>query len=87
MRCSRPWDSGTQGLSQQEARRRLKQYGRNQLTPATRRGPIKRFLLKFHNVLIYVSLISAGITAAIEHWLDSGVIVGVVLVNALNAIK
>ena len=28
-------------------------------------------------------LIAAGVTAAIEHWVDSGVIVGVVVINAL----
>jgi len=34
-------------------------------------------------VLIYVLLAAAGVTAAIGHWVDSGVIVGVVLINAL----
>ncbi|MGR8940387.1 MAG: cation-transporting P-type ATPase [Gammaproteobacteria bacterium] len=76
-------DSGTDGLGEQVAQRRLKQHGFNRLTPAASRSPLKRFLLQFHNVLIYVLLISAGITAAIEHWLDSAVILGVVLINAL----
>jgi cation transport ATPase len=47
------------------------------------RGPLKRFFSQFHNVLIYVLLVAAGVTAAIDHWTDSGVIVGVVLINAL----
>jgi len=34
-------------------------------------------------VLIYVLLAAAGVTAAIDHWIDSGVIVGVVVINAL----
>ncbi|MGR9088928.1 MAG: HAD-IC family P-type ATPase, partial [Gammaproteobacteria bacterium] len=71
------------GLSAHEAGRRLQKHGLNKLTPATGRSPLKRFLLQFHNVLIYVLLISAGVTAAIEHWVDSGVIVGVVVINAL----
>jgi P-type E1-E2 ATPase len=33
--------------------------------------------------LIYVLLAAAGVTAAIEEWVDSSVIVGVVVVNAL----
>jgi len=76
-------DSGTKGLTEQEARQRQKQHGYNRLTPATRTGTLKRFLLQFHNVLIYVLLVSAGITAAIGHWVDSAVILGVVLINAL----
>ncbi len=75
--------STEQGLSSQEAKRRLTQYGLNKLTPATSRGPFKRFFSQFHNVLIYVLLIAACVTAAIGHWVDSGVIVGVVLINAL----
>jgi len=75
--------STEQGLSSQEAKRRLTQYGLNKLTPAASRGPFKRFLSQFHNVLIYVLLVAAGVTAVIGHWVDSGVIVGVVLINAL----
>ncbi len=75
--------SAEQGLSPQEAKRRLTQYGSNTLTPTAGRGPFKRFLSQFHNVLVYVLLAAAGVTAAIGHWVDSGVIVGVVLINAL----
>lgn len=92
---SRPWhalsfdaigaafDSTDQGLSQQEILGRLTQYGPNKLTPTVSRGPFRRFFSQFHNVLIYVLLIAAGITAAIGQWVDSAVIVGVVLINAL----
>lgn len=91
---SRPWHSlpldaicdalasTEQGLSQQEAQQRLTHYGYNKLTPTVNRGPVKRFFSQFHNVLIYVLLASAGVTAAIGHWTDSGVIIGVVLINA-----
>ena len=75
--------STEQGLSQHEAERRVTQYGLNRLTPAASRGPIKRFFSQFHNVLVYVLLAAAGVTAAIGHWVDSGVIVGVVVINAL----
>jgi magnesium-transporting ATPase (P-type) len=75
--------STEQGLSRQEAEHRLKQYGFNKLTAAASRGPLKRFFSQFHNVLIYVLLIAVGVTAAIEHWVDSGVMVGVVVINAL----
>jgi magnesium-transporting ATPase (P-type) len=71
-----------EGLTSAEAARRLERDGRNALRPPRRRGPIARFLLQFHNVLIYVLLIAGVVTALLEHWLDSAVIFGVVLVNA-----
>ncbi|MCK6557214.1 cation-transporting P-type ATPase [Candidatus Binatia bacterium] len=72
-----------EGLSQSEAERRLAQDGPNRLTPPARRGPLVRFLLQFHNVLIYVLLVAAAITALLAHWVDTGVILGVVVLNAL----
>jgi P-type E1-E2 ATPase len=40
-------------------------------------------LLQFHNVLIYVLLAAGVITAVLGYWLDSGVIFGVVVINAV----
>ncbi|MDO8347122.1 MAG: cation-transporting P-type ATPase [Rugosibacter sp.] len=71
------------GLSPKEAAQRLVQYGPNRLTPQKRRGPLLRFLLQFHNVLIYVLLASATVTALLAHWVDTSVIVGVVVINAI----
>jgi magnesium-transporting ATPase (P-type) len=71
------------GLSEEEARARLERYGPNRLSERRRRGPLARFLLQFHNVLIYILLAAAAVTAALGHWVDSSVIVGVVAINAL----
>lgn len=76
-------DSGPKGLTAPEAARRLREFGPNRLTPQRKRGALARFLSQFHNVLIYVLLIAVVITALLEHWVDSGVILGVVFVNAL----
>lgn len=75
--------SSEQGLNEQEAEKRWQQYGANMLTAASGQGLIKRFFSQFHNVLIYLLLIAAVVTAAIGHGVDSGVIVGVVLINAI----
>jgi len=75
--------TSTSGLSAAEAARRLTAHGPNRLTPPKKRGPLLRFLLQFHNVLIYVLLGAAGVTAALGHWVDTGVILGVVVINAL----
>lgn len=73
----------TAGLSAAEAGRRLAEHGPNRLTPPKKRGPLIRFLLQFHNVLIYVLLGAAAVTAALGHGVDTAVILGVVLINAL----
>jgi magnesium-transporting ATPase (P-type) len=75
--------SRPEGLSENECRRRLEQYGPNRLPEGKKRGPVIRFFSQFNNLLIYVLLVSAVITALMAHWVDSGVIFGVVLINAV----
>jgi len=75
--------SGIEGLTQVEAGKRLQRYGLNRLRPPRKKGPLARFLTQFHNVLIYVLLAAAVITVLLGHWIDSGVIFGVVVINAL----
>lgn len=71
-----------EGLTSTESEGRLVQYGHNRLKPEKQKGSLKRFLAQFHNVLIYVLLAAGGITALLGHWVDSGVILGVVVINA-----
>ncbi|MFO1420951.1 MAG: cation-transporting P-type ATPase [Candidatus Competibacteraceae bacterium] len=79
----RALETAAGGLSEAEAARRLAIHGPNRLRPPKRRGPVVRFLLQFHNVLIYVLLASAAITAALGHAVDTGVILGVTIINAI----
>jgi magnesium-transporting ATPase (P-type) len=72
-----------QGLSASDAEARLVQHGPNQLPAPPRDSLLKRFLLQFHNVLIYILLAAAVGTGLLGEWIDTGVILGVVLVNAL----
>jgi len=72
-----------EGLSEADADERLARYGPNRLRPPKRQGPLVRFLLQFHNLLIYVLLGAAVVTAGLGHWVDTGVIIGVVVINAL----
>lgn len=73
----------TDGLDATEAAARLARYGYNRLTPAKRRSPWMRLLAQFHNVLIYILLGAGATTAALAHWVDTGVILGVVVINAV----
>jgi magnesium-transporting ATPase (P-type) len=61
----------------------LQVYGANRLPEPPRRSVTLRFLSHFNNVLIYVLLLSALITAALGHGADTGVILAVVLFNAV----
>ncbi len=71
------------GLTGEEATRRLAYFGHNRL-PAPRGRPAwLRFLLQFNNVLIYVMLGAAAITASLAHWIDTGVLLSAVIVNAI----
>ena len=71
------------GLTSDEARARYERFGPNVLPPNARHGPLVRFLLQFHNPLIYVLLGAVVVTVAIGDYVDAAVIMGVVLVNAL----
>ncbi len=71
------------GLSAAEVARRLQLHGPNELPPPHKRPPWLRFLLQFHNVLIYVLLGAAVITALLQHWIDTGVLLGAVIINAI----
>ncbi len=76
-------DSTDAGLSARQAARRLADHGPNRLPASKARNPILRFLAHFHNTLIYVLIAAACVTAVLEHWVDTGVIVAVVVANAL----
>ena len=83
--------SQRQGLSSQEARKRLEQYGPNKLAEGKKKSLIRRFLEELADpmtlILLAAALIS-GITAALadESFADVFIILAVVLINAILGI-
>lgn len=71
------------GLTPEEAQARLRAHGPNALPEPPGRPPLLRFLAQFNNALIYFLLAGAAAALALGHYVDAGVIVAVVLVNAL----
>ena len=71
------------GLSAKDARTRLDEVGANQLQLQAPRSIARRLLRQFQNVLLYVLLGAAVMTAMLTQWIDTGVILGVVIINAL----
>lgn len=72
-----------QGLTSDEVQLRRKRVGGNFLSAKPGRPAWLRFLLQFHQPLIYILIASGIITAFLGEWVDSGVIFGVVLVNGV----
>jgi len=72
-----------QGLTSAEAARRLQQHGPNKLPLGKQQSAFMRFLQQFNNVLVYVLLGAGVLKAALGLWLDAGIILGVVFLNAL----
>lgn len=72
-----------EGLPKSQITDRLNQYGSNVLPQKAQKHIFLRFLTHFNDVLIYILLIAAIATAAMGHWVDTIVILGVAVINAL----
>ena len=95
MEATRPWHSlppsevlevlqtsAEHGLSAAEAAARQQRYGPNEVTARHGRPIWLKFLLQFHQPLLYILLVAAGVSALLGEFVDAAVILGVVLVNA-----
>lgn len=71
------------GLSGQEAQRRLVEYGANALPEPAKRNPVLAFLSFFNDILIYILLGSAVLKALLGEWVDVIVIAAVAVINAV----
>ncbi|XHA19318.1 cation-transporting P-type ATPase [Citrobacter farmeri] len=71
------------GLTHDEASARLARDGLNALPEKAGKPAWLRFLAHFHDVLIYVLIAAAALTAVMGHWVDTAVILGVAVINAL----
>lgn len=69
------------GISEQEAAKRLARDGYNELT-AKKKSKLLQFLLQFNNSIIYILIAAAVITLFMHHYSDSAVIGIVIIANA-----
>ncbi|PKN13598.1 MAG: ATPase [Deltaproteobacteria bacterium HGW-Deltaproteobacteria-4] len=72
-----------EGLSSEEAARRLIEYGPNKLAEGEELSRLKILLHQFTSPLIYILLIAAVVTFLLGEYIDTGVIMAVVLLNAI----
>lgn len=71
------------GLDLFEVEARQKHFGPNVLTQKKGRGPFVRFLLQFHQPLVYILMAAGIVTGIVSEWVDASVILAVVLINAV----
>jgi P-type Ca2+ transporter type 2C len=78
------------GISDEEAARRLEEYGPNELVEKERISPLKIFLDQFKDLMVIILIIAAVISGAIatyqgttEGWLDAAVIMIIVILNSI----
>lgn len=71
-----------EGLSREEASRRLEEYGPNEVAGERSRSAFMKFLDNFRQPLIYILLIAAVVSFLIGERLDAAVICAVAFINA-----
>ena len=71
--------SSSRGLAEEEARKRLEQYGRNELKAAHRVSPWSILLEQFKNVLIVILLAATALSAFLGHGVEAVAITVIVL--------
>lgn len=71
------------GLDLFEIKHRQERFGANVLTPKRGKSPLMRFLLQFHNPLIYILLAASLVTLLLKDVVDAAIIFAVVLVNGI----
>ena len=67
------------GLSEEEARRRLEQYGYNELKKEEKTSPFTLFINQFKNILIIILLVAIVLSALVGEVVDAAII-GVIVV-------
>ncbi|MGB7440299.1 MAG: cation-transporting P-type ATPase [Coleofasciculaceae cyanobacterium] len=71
------------GLTAEEVASRYETYGWNQLPVKPGKPAWLRFLLQFHQPLLYILLIAGGVKAFLGSWTNAAVIWGVTVINAV----
>ncbi len=74
--------TSAQGLSKEEAEKRLQTYGKNQLEEE-KESAFVIFIRQFNNPLVFILIAAAVITFFMGDYLDSGIIAGIILINGL----
>ena len=81
--CLESLKTSEEGLSNQDAQKRLTQYGENQLVTLARTPKWLQFLLQFKNVLVIILIIAGIISFAIGDFRGGSIMFIIVFINAI----
>ena len=70
------------GLSSEDAKKRLQEYGSNELKKEKRKSHILLFFEQFKNILIIILLIATGLSLALGEVYNAIVIISIIIVSA-----
>jgi len=79
----RALDAKIDGLSSEEAQKRLQEFGPNELKKEKGKSPVKLFLEQFTDILIIILLIATALSIAIGEVYDAVVIIAIVVACAV----
>ena len=77
------FSSGIDGLDEEEAKKRLAQYGPNEITRKREISPLRIFLSQFNSFIVYILIAAVIISVILHEYIDSAVIIAILIVNAV----
>ena len=81
-------ESNEQGLTGEEASKRLDKYGPNDTTGITRSSPVVQFLRLFLNPLVAILIVASVVSAILGDRINASIIIVIVLLsNILNFVQ
>jgi len=77
------FSSGIRGLSEEQAQERLTQYGPNEIGREREISLIRKFLSQFNSFIVYILIAAVLISFILHEYIDSAVIIAILIVNAV----
>jgi Na+-exporting ATPase len=73
--------SGDEGLTPEEARKRLDEYGRNEFGEEQGVQPVRIIMGQLANAMTLILILAMAASLAIKSWIEGGVIAAVIIIN------
>ncbi|MBF0215917.1 MAG: calcium-translocating P-type ATPase, SERCA-type [Candidatus Omnitrophica bacterium] len=70
------------GLDASEAKKRLDEYGHNQLKEKEHASPLKIFFSQFNDFIVWILIGAALVSGFLKEWVDAFAIITIVIINA-----
>jgi len=77
------FNSTSKGLITEDAKKRITEFGRNELTTSKQVSPFIKFLAQFKDVFMIVLLVAAGLSFSIKSYSDGIIMIIIALINAV----